>query len=246
VKVRIIPTVLVNGNTVVKGKNFNSWRTVGHVNSVARLLAERDVDEIIFLDTRATLEERNVNSEFIKNFAEAVNIPFGVGGGIRSVDQAKEYIRNGCEKVVLGDILFEQPELVAGLASEIGSQAVVASIDVGNDMKLYRKSGKIETKEELVPFLRFLEELGIGEILIQSISREGTMLGYDTDVISRCVQAVNVPVLASGGAGRMEDFFSAAKVGASGVCSGAFFQFTEFTPHDVRKYLKSQGIQVRN
>ena len=245
-KIRVIPTVLINGTTVVKGEFFNNWRTVGHVDSTARLLAARDVDEIVFLDTAATLEKRSINMEFVRSFAETVSIPFGVGGGICSVNQAKEYIRNGCEKVVLGDAIFDNPGLVEEVANELGSQAVVAAIDVGINSKIFRKSGKVETSENLLAFLVSLESLGVGELLIQSIERDGTMLGYDTDLISNCVRAVNVPVLASGGAGKLEDFLEATNAGAAGVCAGAFFQFTEFTPSDVRMYLRTKGVKVRN
>jgi cyclase len=245
-KIRVIPTILVNGATVVKGEHFHNWRTVGHVNSIARLLAARDVDEIIFLDTKATAEGRSISMDFVRDFAEAVNIPFGVGGGIRSLDQAKQYIRNGCEKVVLGDVLFDNPGLVQEIADELGSQAIVASIDVGNSLRIYRNSGQVETKDKLVATLNSLEQLGIGELLIQSIERDGTMEGYDIDLISLCLQNVSVPVLASGGAGRLEDFLDVAKLGVSGVCAGAMFQFTEFTPNDVRRYLGSRGIDVRN
>ena len=245
-KVRVIPTVLVNGSTVVKGERFNNWRTVGHVNSIAQLLAARDVDEVIFLDTKATAEKRSISLDFVRDFASAVNVPFGVGGGIRSVEQAKEYVKNGCEKVVLGDALFENPLLVKEIAGELGSQALVASIDVKKKFKVQRASGQVEALDDLVELLQTLEQLGIGELLIQSIDKDGTMLGYDTELISKCLQSINVPVLASGGAGRLEDFLSAAKLGVSGVCAGAFFQFTEFTPSDVRKFLRVNGISVRN
>lgn len=245
-KVRVIPTVLVNGSTVVKGEQFNNWRTVGHVNSIARLLAARDVDEVIFLDTKATAEKRNISLEFVRNFADVVNIPFGIGGGIRTLKQAKEYIRNGCEKIILGDILFQNPLLVGEIVGELGSQAVVASIDVKERFRVYRASGQIEVTDDFVSLLQTLEHLGIGELLIQSIDRDGTMTGYDIGLISHCLQNVRIPVLASGGAGRLEDFLDAARLGVSGVCAGAFFQFTEFTPSDVRQFLKGSGINVRN
>lgn len=245
-KVRVIPTVLVNGSTVVKGERFNNWRTVGHVNSIAQLLAARDVDEVIFLDTKASVEKRGISLDFVRDFADAVNVPFGVGGGIRSVEQAKEYVKNGCEKVVLGDILFENPLLVKEIAGELGSQAIVASIDVKKRFKVHRASGQVEVVDDLVTLIQTLEQLGIGELLIQSIDNEGTMLGYDIELISKCLQFVKIPVLASGGAGRLEDFLNAAKLGVSGVCAGAFFQFTEFTPSDVRKFLRVNGISVRN
>jgi cyclase len=243
--IRIIPTVLVNRNTVVKGKIFNNWRTVGNVYSSAKLLAARDVDEIIFLDTFATHEGRKVSAEFIRQFAEELKVPFGVGGGIKTLADAEECIRNGSEKVVLGDIIFDNPGIVSEIARELGSQAVVVSIDVGKDGFAYRKCGKIRTTTIAVELGFEMQDRGAGELLVQSIDQDGTMEGYNLDLIHQFATSFDVPILASGGAGKLNDFVAAAQAGAAGLCAGAFFQFTQFTPKNVRDFLRSTGIPVR-
>lgn len=243
--IRVIPTVLVDNTTVVKGNSFHNWRTVGSVYSTARLLAARDVDEIVFLDTKASFDNRIANLDFIRDFAAAINVPFGVGGGIKTTETAKKYIRNGCEKIILGDIVFDNPEIIGEIAESLGSQAVIVSVDLDDDWRILRRSGQSVTNEKLLDFILKLEDLGAGELLIQSVTRDGSMSGYDLALLKACTEVAQVPIMASGGAGKIKDFLDAAELGVSAVCAGAFFQFTEFTPDDVKTTLKASGFRTR-
>ena len=245
-KVRVVPVILVDGVTVVKGKQFDNWRTVGNVLASAKLLAARDVDEIVFLDTRATAENRTISADFVEQFSEALSVPFAVGGGINSLTHAKQIIRSGAEKVVIGEAFHSNPQLVTDISEELGAQAVVVSLDYDESGLLYRKSGRVPTNMNFLEGVYQAQKVGAGEVLLQSISRDGTLSGYDYDKLLKATEMASIPILVSGGAGSLSDFAEAARKGASGVCAGAFFQFTEFTPGDVREYLKENGIQVRN
>lgn len=244
-KVRVIPVILVDGMTVVKGMRFDNWRTVGNVHASAKLLAARDVDEIVFLDTRATIENRTISTEFIEQFSEELTVPFAVGGGINNLTDAKKIIRSGAEKVVIGDAFHSNPQLVIDISNELGAQSLVISLDHVESGLLHRKSGKVMTEMNFLEGIERAQELGAGEILLQSIRRDGTLSGYDLEKIQKATEVASIPILASGGAGELSHFLGAASEGASGVCAGAFFQFTEFTPGDVREFLRKNGIQVR-
>lgn len=244
-KVRVIPVILVDGITVVKGKRFDNWRTVGNVLASAKLLAARDVDEIVFLDVQATIENRTISSDFVEQFSEVLRVPFAVGGGINNLLSAKQIIRSGAEKVVIGDLFHSDPKIVKEISNELGAQAVVVSLDYDESGQLFRKSGKVRTKVDFLEGIWRAQEAGAGEILLQSMKRDGTLSGYDFDKIQEASEIASIPILASGGAAVLSDFAEAARRGAAGVCAGAFFQFTEFTPGDVREYLRQNSIQVR-
>jgi cyclase len=209
------------------------------------LLAARDVDEIVFLDTRATIENRITSLEFVEQFSEELGVPFAVGGGINNLIDAKKIIRSGAEKVVIGDAFHSNPQLVTDISNELGAQAVVISLDCDEYGVLYRKSGSVKTEMNFLEGIERAQERGAGEILLQSIDRDGTLSGYDLDKVQKATEVASIPILASGGAGELSHFFAAATEGASGVCAGAFFQFTEFTPGDVREFLRKNCIQVR-
>lgn len=245
-KKRIIPIVLYDGTTVVKGSQFNNERTIGMVEASANLYARRRPDEIFFLDVRATKEGRPPNFEVFEYFAIKFDVPFAVGGGISSVHEAKRCVASGAEKVVLGSAAQSNPYLIEEIASQLGSQAVVVAVDYWDCRPfVYINSGEVCTEETVLKVAQRAQQMGAGELLVQDISRDGKMNGLNIDMLSSIVESVDVPVIASGGAGTPEHFLDAYQVGASGVAAGAIFQFTKFTPIQVAQFLKSKGVDVR-
>ena len=245
-KIRVIPIVLTDGVTVVKGERFNNWRTVGDVFTLARLHSARDVDELVFLDTTATKSKRGPNYQMIEVFSELLGTPFSYGGGISSLSEARTCISAGAEKIVIGSAAFENEELIEELASEFGSQAIVVSVNVFNDAEQLLDS-KIsqENKINARSFALQMQKKGAGELIVQSISHDGLMRGYPLKTIESVSSVVTIPVIASTGAGSLLDFELAVKHGASAVAAGAFFQFTQYTPEDVRDYLSTKGFLMR-
>lgn len=247
-KIRIIPTLLSDGKTLVKGEKFESWRSVGSLNAAARLFGMRDVDELMYLDVAATRENRSVSLSLIEDFASNLSIPFSVGGGIDSVDVAERYLRAGAEKIVIGTCAVSDPKLISTISNKFGSQAVVVSLDILDSKNgvVAFKSGTETIRLDLPKHVKFLEDLGTGELLVQSVLRDGTMIGMDSDTITQIASNTTIPVIASGGASCLLDFKKIIDSGASAVAAGAIFQFTQLTPRGVSKYLKDNGYQVRN
>jgi len=246
-KIRIIPTLLSDGSTLVKGELFNNWRSVGNTQAAARLFSNRDVDELMLLDVVATRESRSISLNTIEEFAEILAIPFSVGGGISNLEDARNCLKAGAEKVVIGTAAFRNPSLITKLADEFGSQAVVVSIDIaeGADNQIAICSGT-EIREVRFPqILDKFQKIGVGEILLQSIAHDGKMSGMNLAAIKKVCDLTILPVIASSGAGAQEDFLDAIKCGASAVAAGAVFQFTELTPRIVRDYLEQNGVPVR-
>lgn len=242
---RIIPTLLYRGSTLVKGKQFQSWRSVGHVQQAARIHAMRGVDELCCLDIGATPEGRGPDFALVEKLTDGNFCPVTVGGGVRTVEDVKMLLRAGADKVA---ICTGSSRLIEESASRFGSQAIVAAIDVGNVAKLqmsYVRCGSSTTGWEAVALARRYERDGAGEILLTSIDREGTMEGYDLDLIKAVSEAVSIPVIAHGGAGTYSDFHKAILAGADAVAAGAMFQFTDATPKGAAEYLAAQGIEVR-
>ena len=247
-KVRVIPTILTDGLTVVKGQNFDNWRTVGSAEATARLYASRDVDELLFLDVNARSRNEIINLGLLEHFSNVLDIPFSVGGGINTLEHAMLCFRNGAEKVVLGTSAIKKPGLIREIADTFGSQAIIVSLDFMSDVenKIVTNSGKTVDDLEVYPFIERLEALGAGEILLQSVQRDGTQTGMDLRRISEVSKLTNLPVIASGGASSPNDFRLAVESGASAVAAGAIFQFTEVTPKKVGMFLQKSGIAVRD
>ena len=246
-KVRVIPTILTDGLTVVKGEKFNNWRTVGTAEAAARLYASRNVDELMFLDVTARSRNTTIDIDLLKHFTNVLDVPFSVGGGINTLEDAKTCLRNGAEKIVLGTSAIFNPNLVSEIAEVFGNQAVIVSIDFRSerDNRILTNSGKVEGEVEGLEFIRGLENLGAGEILLQSVELDGTLRGMDFEKISQVCLNTRLPVIASGGAASLEDCLQAVSCGASAVAAGALFQFTQTTPSQVRAYLSKHGISTR-
>jgi len=248
VKIRVIPTILTDGQTVVKGSQFNNWRTVGMAHATAQLFGSRDVDELMFLDVKASERNTPIPESLLASFTEILNIPFSIGGGITSLEAASRYLNAGAEKVVIGRAALAVPSIVSEIAKKFGSQAVVVAIDVLDykQGKIATNCGKVTITLSVNKWAKELENLGAGEILLQSVLRDGEMKGMDHEAISEISSCVNLPVIASSGAGSLEECVLAVRSGANAVAIGAMFQFTEITPKQVRNYLHEYGIDVRS
>lgn len=246
-KIRVIPTILTDGLTVVKGEKFDNWRTVGSAEATARLYASRDVDELLFLDVTARSRGTMIDKNLLTHFSNVLDVPFTVGGGISTIDDAKLCFRFGAEKVVLGTSAIMNPRLITEIAETFGSQAVIVSVDFEQDTsnQILGDSGKSDSNLNGLEFIEILESLGAGEILLQSIQRDGTLSGMDFKRIELVSALTKLPVIASGGAASLSDFQKAVLSGASAVAAGALFQFTSVTPKEVRRYLADQGVRTR-
>jgi len=249
-KVRIIPTLLFKDIGLVKGIGFNSWRRIDTVIPAIKVYNMREVDELILLDISATNDKREPDYESIREFTEACFIPLTVGGGIHNVEQIQKLLRSGADKVSINSGGFENSDLIKSASEIFGSQCIVVSVDAKKAMDgkyyCYSHSGKNNTGKLVSEWVKNVEEYGAGEVIITSIEKDGSMAGYDLELIQEVTRNVNIPVIASGGAGSYEDFLKAIRVGnASAVAAASMFHFTEQTPKEAREYLKNNGIPVR-
>jgi cyclase len=249
-KVRVIPTLLWKNFGLVKGVGFNSWRRVGPALPAIKVYNTRDVDELFLVDITATQEAAPPDFESISDFADECFVPFTVGGGITNIGQVHCLLHAGADKVSVNSAAYSNPQLITEITNRFGSQCVVASIDARchNDGQhaCYSHAGTQATGRIVEDWARELEDRGAGEILVTSIERDGTMLGYDLRLIERVAHAVNLPVIASGGAGNYEHMRQAIQeAGASAVAAASIFHFTEQTPAEAKKALAAAGIPVR-
>jgi len=249
-KVRVIPTLLWKGLGLVKGVRFNSWRRVGSVLPALKVYNMRDVDELVLVDITATGEGREPDVDSVTDFSDACSVPLTVGGGITSIDQIVALLRAGADKVCINTAALTAPDLVTRASQHFGSQCVVASIDVrrGDDGRcaVCVNSGAKDTGMDPLPWARELAARGAGEILLTSVDRDGTMEGYDLPLISAVAAAVDIPVIASGGAGTYAHMVEAIQQGgASAVAAASMFHFTEQTPAGAKAALAAAGIPVR-
>lgn len=248
-KVRIIPTLLWKNLGLVKGVGFDSWRRVGAVLPSVKVYNTRQVDELIFVDIAATGEEREPDYESISEFSAECFVPLTVGGGVRSVEHVWRLLLAGADKVAINSAAYENPELIRDAAMRFGAQCVVVSIDVRkHDGKYvcFSHSGAKSTGRDPVEWARAVEALGAGEILLTSVERDGTMEGYDLELIRKVAEAVKIPVIASGGAGNYGHMLDAIRVGkASALAAASIFHFTQQTPMEAKRFLASEGVPVR-
>jgi cyclase len=245
---RIIPCLDVAEGRVVKGVHFISLRDAGDpVEQAARYDAE-GADELVFLDISASHEARQTTLEMVGRVAESIFIPFTVGGGIRTVADAGAALRAGADKVAINTAAVRDPSLVSRLAESFGTQCIVAAVDVkriGGRLTVMVNGGREETPLAAIDWLRRLEALGAGEILLTSMDRDGTGAGYDLPLITAASSAVSIPVIASGGAGRLEHLADAFEAGAHGVLAATIFHFQGTTLPEARAYLRERGYSVR-
>lgn len=248
-KVRVIPTLLWKQFGLVKGVGFDSWRRVGPVLPAVKVYNQREVDELVLVDIVAHQSDFDPDFESIDEFGQDCFVPFTVGGGITRIEQVQRLLRAGADKVAVNTGAYAHPGLINEIASRHGAQCVVASIDVRAEdgrWRCFSHSGKQATDREVVAWAREVEDRGAGEILITSIERDGSMLGYDLPLIEAVVRAVKIPVIASGGAGNYQHMVDAViQAGASAVAAASIFHFTEQTPAGAKAAMAEAGIQVR-
>jgi cyclase len=228
-RARVIPTLLINDRKLVKTTQFKNASYVGDPINALRIFNEKEVDEICILDIGATRDNKPPDMTYIGQLASECFMPMSYGGGITRKEQANELFKLGVEKVVIGSAAFTNSKLIADISSMGGAQSVVACIDMGKDFlgrwKVFVKNGTTNTKMNPVDFARKMEELGAGEILLQDITHEGTLRGFDLLKIKEIASGLNIPVVASGGAATPHDFRLAIQAGASAVAAGAMFVF---------------------
>jgi cyclase len=246
-KRRVIPTLLTDGVSLVKGEQFKSWRTVGSVVAAARVFSMRDVDELVLLDVTATKEGRTISPAMVKSVADCLMVPLAVGGGVGTLADFEATLRAGADKVVIGAAAARDLQFIDAAATRFGSQAVVVSVDLASDRfdSIAIEGGSVEIETDPAQFAARVVQAGAGEILLQSVERDGMLVGMDLGAIRRVSAAVTVPVIASGGAGSYADLLDAFANGADAVSAGAMFQFTEQTPRGARNFLSGRGIAVR-
>lgn len=232
-RVRVIPALLIQKGGLVKSVRFKDHKYVGDPINAVKIFNEKEVDELVVLDISATAEKRPPNIKQVKEIAGEAFMPLGYGGGITRLDEIRELIAAGVEKVILNTSAYTNPALVSEGAKYVGSQSVVVSIDVKKNLfgkyKVYIQNASRKTDADPVPYARQMEQAGAGEILLNSVDRDGTFSGYDTDLIQMVSESVNIPVVAIGGAATVDDLASAVKSGASAVSAGSMFVFQR--PH---------------
>lgn len=248
-KKRIIPCLDIKDGTAVKGINFEGLRSAGDPIELAKRYEKEEADELVFLDITATIEERKTFAELVRKIAKELSIPFTVGGGISSVEDVRKLLEAGADKISVNSSAVKNPQLITDLAKEFGSQCIVVAIDTkfinGSDW-VHVKGGREITELKTLDWARKTEELGAGEILLTSMDGDGTKSGFDLRITRLIAENINIPVIASGGAGKMEDFeevFTQTK--ATGALAASIFHFGEIKIQDLKNNLKSKKLAVR-
>ena len=251
---RIIPCLDVDDGRVVKGIRFVSLVDAGDPVEQAKRYDAEGADELTFLDITASSDRREIVAELVRHVADEVFIPFTVGGGLRSLEDIRAVLRSGADKVTLNTAALEKPQLISECAETFGSQCIVVAIDARrryadrseNGWEVYTHGGRHKIGLDSIEWARRAEGLGAGEILLTSMDRDGTRDGYDIELTRAVSDAVRIPVIASGGAGKLEHFYEAlTDGGASAVLAASLFHFGEFTIGRVKKYLRERGVVVR-
>lgn len=233
----------------MKGINFESIRDAGDPIALAERYVEEGADELVFLDITATLEKRKTLTELVKKIAQKINIPFTVGGGINSLEDARAIIKAGADKVSINSSAILHPELISEIAQEFGNQCVVLAIDVKKEddfWRVFRSGGKISTDWEAVAWAKEGVSKGVGEILLTSMNNDGTKEGFALDITQKIAEAVSVPVIASGGAGEKSHFYDVfAQTQATGALAASVFHYGQIPIPELKNYLKNKQISVR-
>ena len=248
---RIIPCLDVNNNRVVKGINFVNLKDAGDPVEVAAAYDKAGADELVFLDITATSDARKTVVDMVRSVAEKVFIPFTVGGGIRTVNDFKELLREGADKISVNSAAINNPRLISDAADKFGSQCVVVAIDAkrradGSGWNVYQAGGRIDTGLDALEWAAKAEKLGAGEILLTSMDCDGTKAGYDIELTRQIAEHASIPVIASGGAGTMEHFYDALTEGkAEAALAASLFHYKEMEILELKRYLQDRGVSVR-
>ena len=246
---RVIPCLDVTDGRVVKGTNFVDLRDAGDPVELAARYDLEGADELVFLDITASSDNRDTTIEMVRRVADEVYIPFTVGGGIRTLEDARRMLRAGADKVSVNTAAVERPELISEIAGEFGAQCVVCAIDAkrsGDSWEVYLHGGRTPTGIDAIEWAQEAVRRGAGEILLTSMDRDGTREGFDLDLTQAIVDAVTVPVIASGGVGSIEHLVEGVAVGrADAVLAASIFHFREHTVADAKAEMSAAGIHVR-
>jgi len=234
IRKRIIPVLLIQNGGLVKSKKFSNYTYVGDPINAVKIFNDKEVDEIIILDIDASKANRGPNFDKIAEITSEAFMPLAYGGGITKLEEAEKLYYSGIEKVVLNSVLFSKPELVSQIAVKYGNQSVIASIDVKKNLfgkyKIFSHSDKKTPSNSVKEFAVKLEELGVGEIFLNSVDRDGTYKGYDLDLINEVAHSIQIPLVICGGASDKTDFIKAEQAGASAMAAGSMFVFQR--PHN--------------
>lgn len=246
---RIIPCLDIKNGRTVKGIKFLDLRDAGDPVELAKFYAENGADELVFLDITATEEERKNVAHLVLKVAEAINIPFTVGGGISSVEDVEQLLKNGADKVSINSSAIKNPQLINDLATRFGSQCIVVAIDakmVDGSWKVHLAGGKVSTDIELFKWAKEIEKRGAGEILFTSMDHDGTKQGFANEALAKLSSELRIPIIASGGAGNISHFIDAFHVGkADAALAASVFHFKEIGINELKSELQKQGIPVR-
>jgi len=248
-KNRIIPCLDVKNGRVVKGINFVNLKDAGDPVEQAKIYSDGGADEICFLDITASNENRETIYGVVKNTSKKCFVPLTVGGGVRSIDDINKLLNCGADKVSINTAAVQNPNLVIESSKKFGSQCVVVAIDAkkkGNNWEVYTHGGRNETGIDVIEFAKKMESSGAGELLVTSMDRDGTQIGYDIDLISNISSKVNIPLIASGGVGNLDHLVDGIKLGkASAVLAASIFHYGKHSVLEAKQYLESKGIPVR-
>ncbi len=246
---RVVPCLDVDRGRVVKGIRFKNLVDAGDPVETAKAYEEQGADELVFLDITASAEDRKIMLDVVKRVSETVFMPFTVGGGIRSLEDIRRLLESGADKVSINTSAVKNPQLIYESAKVFGSQCVVVAIDAkrrDSSWEVYINGGRTPTGLDAIEWAKRVESLGAGEILLTSMDMDGTKRGYDLELTERVVRAVNIPVIASGGAGSMEHFYEVfSYAGADAALAASLFHFKEISIPELKRYLKAKGIPVR-
>jgi cyclase len=248
---RIIPCLDVHNGRVVKGVNFVNLKDAGDPVEIAAAYDKAGADELVFLDITASSDARKTVVDMVRHVAEKVFIPFTVGGGIRTVEDFKEILREGADKISVNSAAIDNPHLISEAAEKFGSQCVVVAIDAkkradGSGWNIYKHGGRIDVGIDAIEWAQKVNELGAGEILLTSMDCDGTKAGYDNELTAKIAEAVSIPVIASGGAGTKEHFYEALTVGkADAALAASLFHYKELEIKELKQYLTNKGLPMR-
>ena len=245
---RIIAALDIKNGRVVKGIRFRNIRDAGDPIELAKRYEEEGIDEIVFLDITASHEGRDILYSLVERIAEEIYVPFTVGGGIKSAEEARRIIKNGADKVFINTAAVDRPELVREIAEIVGTANLVVAIDAkwnGSYWEVYTHGGRKARGLDAIEWAKKVEELGAGEILLTSMDTDGTKEGFDIPLTRAVVEAVDIPVIASGGAGKPEHFYEAFKAGAEAALAASIFHYNEYTVGELKEFLAERGVPVR-
>ena len=246
---RIIPCLDVKNGRTVKGINFKNLRDAGDPVTLAKTYAEQGADELVFLDITATIDRRKTMYQWVNQVARALDIPFTVGGGITSVKDVEALLKLGADKIAINSAAVKNPQLINDISSAFGSQCVVVAVDaqlINNDWFVYLNGGRLKTNLRLFDWVVEAEKRGAGEILFTSMNHDGTKNGFANEALATVSHMLNIPIIASGGAGNKVHFTEVFKIGqADAALAASVFHFGEIRVPELKKYLKQQNISIR-